>query len=237
MTIEIQPILEDDFPPLAELYPWPQVSWIKANFVQSLNGKVTDQSKELFLASQKDKYLFRYLRATADCIVIGRNTAINQPYKDIKISKKYLSARHTQKPLQLIIISNKLDFASDFFSDFTHKPILLSNKKALASHQKFLPFVIPIELGEEVVDLNLLKPTLTKLGFNRILCEGGAELITQLVNLDILDEIDLTISKQLKSALESSLFTANLKPEKEDHFYFRQILFDHENLFVRILKK
>jgi riboflavin biosynthesis pyrimidine reductase len=78
---------------------------------------------------------------------------------------------------------------------------------------------------------------LADLGFFRILCEGGPELVTQLANLDLLDEIDLTISRQLKSALESSLFTQSLKLEKEDHFYFRQILFDHENLFVRILKK
>lgn len=230
-------MLEDDFPPLDDYYPWPKGSWIRANFVQSLNGKVTDKSEELFLASQKDKYLFRYLRSTADCILIGRSTAIGQPYKDVKISKKYLSSRHTQKPLQLIIVSNKLDFASDFFTDFTYKPILLTNKRALANHQEILPFVVPIEIGDEAVDLKEIKSTLANLGFYRILCEGGPELVTQLANLDLLDEIDLTISRQLKSALESSLFTQSLKPEKEDHFYFRQILFDHENLFVRILKK
>ncbi len=230
-------MLEDDFPPLDDYYPWPKGSWIRTNFVQSLNGKVTDKSGELFLASQKDKYLFRYLRATADCILIGRNTAIGQPYKDVKISKKYLSSRHTQKPLQVIIVSNKLDFASDFFTDFTDKPILLTNKKALANHQEIMPFVVPIELGDEAVDLKKIKLTLADLGFFRILCEGGPELVTQLANLDLLDEIDLTISRQLKSALESSLFTQSLKSEKEDHFYFRQILFDHENLFVRILKK
>lgn len=237
MTIEIQQILEDDFPPLDDYYPWPKGSWIRANFVQSLNGKVTDNSDELFLASQKDKYLFRYLRATADCILIGRNTAISQPYKDIKMSKKYLSSRHTQKLMQLIIVSNKLDFASDFFTDFTNKPILLTNKKALANHQEILPFVIPIEIGDEAVDLKQIKPTLANLGFFRILCEGGPELVTQLANLELLDEIDLTISRQLKSAQESSLFTQSLISEKEDHFYFRQILFDHENLFVRMLKK
>ena len=237
MSLEIKPLLNDDFPSLAELYPWPTGFWMRANFVQSINGKVTDSSRNLYLSSKKDKSLFRYLRATADCLIIGRQTAISQPYKDVKISREYLPLRHTNNSLEVIIISNSLDFPSGFFADFRHKPFLITNRQALKKHPEILPLVDPIELGESTVDMNLLIAELTSRGFFRVLCEGGPALLTQLVNYDLLDEINLTISSSPKAFEEKSLFTNNLMLIKEDDFYFNQVLFDRENLFLRILRK
>lgn len=237
MTLAIKPLLADDFPPLLDLYPWPNSAWIRANFIQSLNGKVTDKSGELYLSSAKDKFLFRYLRATADCILIGRHTALNQPYKNVQIAKKYSNLRHSKAPLRIAIISNSLNFTSGYFEGFSNKPLLITNKIALENHQDILPLVEPVELGDSRVDLKLLKSELIKRSLNRVLCEGGPELITQLANFDLLDEIDLTVSRQIKSTDEKSLFTQSLSAKNEDFFYFQQILYDDENLFMRILKK
>ena len=237
MSIEIKHLVETDFPQIAELYPWPGDFWIRANFAQSLNGKVTDDSKLLYLATEKDKFLFRYLRATADCLIIGRQTAISQPYQEIKLSKKYLPLRHTYEPLQLVLVSNSLEFPPGFFANFNHKPLLVTNQNSLVSHSEILPWVEPIILGEVKVDLNLLKSELIKRGYLRVLCEGGPDLVTSLVNFDLIDEIDLTVSNQLVASSGKSILSSNLKTEKIDFFYFEQVLYDQENLFMRILKK
>lgn len=237
MSVEIKPLLADDFPALVDLYPWPDSIWIRANFVQSLNGKVTDTSGALYLASEKDKLLFSYLRATADCILIGRETATSQPYKNVKIAKKYSDLRHSKAPLQIAILSNTLDFPAGFFEDFKHKPLLISSQAAIKNHQEILPWVEPIALGESSVDLPQLKNMLKERGLLRVVCEGGPGLATELVNLDLIDEINLTVSKQIKSTNEKSLFTQSLALERGDAFHFKQILYDSENLFLRILKK
>lgn len=237
MAITLEQLLQDDFSNLEVTYPWPAGFWIRANFVQSLNGKVTDKSKQLYLSSEKDKSLFRYLRATSDCLLVGRNTIISEPYQNVKISKKYLPLRHTTNLIKVAIISNSLEFPDSFFKEFSKKPLLITNEAAAAKNPRLAEDVDFVLVGKTQVELSSLPSTLKSLGLKRILCEGGARLVTELANTNLLDEIDLTVASQLLARDEAGLFTKEFNPLNEGNFEFKQVLYDANNLFMRILKK
>lgn len=233
----VEQLLTSDFTNLHLAYPWPDKFWIRANFAQSLNGKVTDKTEQLYLSSEKDKSLFRYLRATSDCILIGRNTVLIEPYQNVRVSEKYLSLRHTTNPIRVAIVSNSLKFPEGFFKKFNQKPLLITNQAAAAKNSVLSKEVDLVLLGETSVELSALTTALNTFGLKRILCEGGARLMTALVNENLLDEIDLTLISRLLPSDEASLFTKDLNPLKVSDFEYQQILFDADNLFLRMLKK
>lgn len=235
MAIKVEILETSKFDNLEIHYPWPDHFWIRANFVQSLNGKVTDKTGELFLPSENDKLVFRFLRSTADCIVIGRKTLLEQPYRNIAISPAFKEFRHTDKPLQLIVISNTLEFPEGFFDNFGQSPLIVTSQLA-EKNSVGLNNVAIKPLGVEKVDLSQLPNLLLELGHKRILCEGGPGLLTNLVNHDLVDEIDLTIANQFKVSSEINLFTGALKIDKENVFNFKKVFFDHENVFLQLLK-
>jgi riboflavin biosynthesis pyrimidine reductase len=237
MEIRIEKLTADTFENLAAFYPWPARFWIRSNFVQTLNGKVTDPSKLLFLASTADKEIFRYLRTTADCVIVGAHTAISQPYQKVKPTIKYLPLRENQDPTKVAIVSNSLNISLDYLSGFLTAPIIFTNQKALDSNAEIKKYAQIVVLGEESVDLENLKPAFSSLGMNRILCEGGATLHTNLVNHDLLDEMNLTIANQFGAANQANLLSAGLDISHHDKFEFNQVLFDEKNLFLRVLKK
>ncbi|MFY9326191.1 MAG: dihydrofolate reductase family protein [Candidatus Nanopelagicales bacterium] len=237
MAITLEQLLENDFSDLKGSYPWPDQFWIRANFVQSLNGRVTDKSKQLYLSSYKDKSLFRYLRATSDCLLVGRTTATIDHYQNVSVSKKYLPIRHTNNLIKVAIVSNSLEFEDGFFKEFNQKPLLITNEVAASKNSHLSADVDFVPLGKNSVDLALLTRTLKALGMKRVLCEGGTRLITELANANLLDEIDLTVASRLLATDEAGLFTKEFNPFNESNFEFKQVLFEADNLFMRILKK
>lgn len=237
MEIRIENLTAEIFENLTTFYPWPDRFWIRSNFVQTLNGKVTDPSKLLFLASAADKEIFRFLRTTADCVIVGSHTAISQPYQKVKPTTKYLPFRATPDPINVAIVSNSLNISLDYLSGFITAPIIFTNQKALDSNPEIQKRAQVIILGEEFVDLKNLKSAFTNLGMTRILCEGGATLHTNLINHDLLDEMNLTVANQFGAANQANLLSAALDISHHDKFEFNQVLFDEKNLFLRVLKK
>jgi 5-amino-6-(5-phosphoribosylamino)uracil reductase len=237
MEIKIEPLSEQVFQNLASHYPWPDGFWLRSNFVQSLNGKVTDKTKNLYLASESDKTVFRYLRSTADCLLIGSKTAISEPYQSVKASTRFLPFRANENPVKIAIVSNTLDFPKNFLKDFKNTPILFTNQKAANENLELAEFAQIIVVGELAVEVEKIKPALIGLNLNRVLCEGGATLLTSLVNAQIVDELDLTIANRFMDYQQGHVLTDQLKGGLTEYFQFKSVLFDHENLFLRNLKK
>jgi 5-amino-6-(5-phosphoribosylamino)uracil reductase len=237
MEIKIQPLSQLVFENLMEHYPWPDHFWLRSNFVQSLNGKVTDKSKNLYLASESDKTIFRYLRTTADCLLVGSKTAVSEPYQNVKASARFLPFRKNQNSVRVAIVSNSLEFSKKFLADFSNPPILFTNQKAAALNPELAEFAQIILTGDEFVEVANIKPALIELGLNRVLCEGGATLLTSLVNQKLVDELDLTIANRFMDYQQAHVFTKQISPELNNYFRFESVLFDHENLFLRNLKK
>jgi riboflavin biosynthesis pyrimidine reductase len=237
MDIKIEPLSEQVFQNLSAYYPWPEGFWLRSNFVQSLNGKVTDKTKNLYLASEADKTIFRYLRSTADCLLIGSKTAISEPYQNVKTSARFLPLRTNENPVKVAIVSNTLNFSKNFLRDFINAPILFTNQKAATENAGLSEFAQIIVVGDEIVEVEKIKSELIELNLPRVLCEGGATLLTSLVNAQVVDELDLTIANRFMDHQQEHVFTDQLNAELTEYFQFNAVLFDHENLFLRNLKR
>lgn len=237
MAIEFEKLTSDTLARLSDYYPWPSGFWIRSNFVQTLNSKVTDSSKQLYLASNADKEIFRYLRTTADCLIVGTRTALSEPYQNVKPTAKYLSGKSNSTSTSVAIVSNSLNLPIDFLSNFSNPPLIFTNQYALDQKPDINKWAKVIILGEKSVELANLKPALLELDLKRILCEGGAALQTSLVNADLLDEINLTIANRIGASVESNLFSSEIDQAKQEDFEFTQVLVDNNNLFLRAIKK
>ncbi|MEY4379776.1 MAG: hypothetical protein RLZZ378_179 [Actinomycetota bacterium] len=56
---------------------------IRANFIVGQDGSSTHNGSSIGLSNKIDKELFRRLRTECDVVVIGGNTARNEPYKNL----------------------------------------------------------------------------------------------------------------------------------------------------------
>lgn len=110
--------------------------------------------------------------------------------------------------------SRSLDFdiTSDFFTDFTTPPILLVPHSSW-DDQELAKRIATIEsAGAEVCDagegtvqnyISVLKDR----GFKRVLCEGGPGMIGQLVDIDAIDQMYLTLDPHLSTGVETPMAT------------------------------
>ena len=56
---------------------------IRANFIVGQDGSSTHNGSSIGLSNEIDKEEFRRLRTECDVVVIGGNTARNEPYKNL----------------------------------------------------------------------------------------------------------------------------------------------------------
>ena len=110
--------------------------------------------------------------------------------------------------------SRSLDFdiTADFFTDFTTPPIILIPHSS-RDNQELIKRIATIEsTGAEVCDagegtvqdyISVLKDR----GFKRVLCEGGPGMIGQLVDIDAIDQMYLTLDPHLSTGVETPMAT------------------------------
>lgn len=185
---------------LANFYSVPKTNqnWLRANMVMSKDGHFVDQNgSSKGLSSPLDLKVLLTLRAISDAILVGANTVRIEDYKVPKLAGDYQNLN--TKPAKLIVISNSLNFnpSARMFSDPSNKPLIvtsqspdknwLENKAKLEPLCEFLVWSGPIDFAR-------LLDKLSDLGYHRIVCEGGEQLLIELLNRNLIDELDITFS-------------------------------------------
>lgn len=171
---------------------------VRANMVISADGHFVDEhGSSRQLSSPLDLKVLLTLRAISDAILVGANTVRIENYKSPKLGPDYQFLK--DKPAKLIVITKSLEFDQDLrlFSDPNNRPIFVTqqsdskdwqlNESKLANLVDFLIFPAPLDLVQVVKKIQ-------ELGYQQIVCEGGPELLRQLIDLNLVDEIDLTKS-------------------------------------------
>ena len=191
-----------------------QKNWVRANMVMSKDGHFVDETgSSKGLSNPLDLKVLLTLRALADAILVGANTVRIEDYKVPKLAGDYQALN--SKAAKLVVVSNSLNFdlSSRMFSDLENQPIIvtsasanevwLANKSKLEGHAKLLIWNGPIDFKELIGQLNAM-------GLHRIVCEGGEQLLTQLLDLDLIDELDITFANLAlgQSAPQSKLTKA-----------------------------
>ena len=163
---------------------------MRVNFVMSLDGAISGPGGLSGpLGTEADQQVFALARSMCDVVLVGAGTLRAEDY------------RPSSRPLA--VVSRRLDLAHSLrvFADRgpEHvRPMLMSTAHAVRQAPTWLREQAELVVcGEDEVDVTAVLDQLTGIGLTRVLCEGGPTLLADLLRLDLVDEILLTLSPRL----------------------------------------
>ncbi|HXU97982.1 MAG TPA: pyrimidine reductase family protein [Jiangellaceae bacterium] len=191
---------------LVAAYKYPVgVRWVRASMVTSLDGAAQGwNGRSGTLSSPADKQVFAILRALADVILVGAGTARAEKYRPDEPRQEYAALREAlgQRPTPAIaVVSRRLDLDPDgpLFSGAGESTLVLTTEQSPPDQRAELAERADVVVaGEDRVDLPRALDALTERGLHRILCEGGPQLLGQLVADGLLDDFCLTFAPLLR---------------------------------------
>ena len=184
---------------------------LRAGFVSSLDGVVAVDGVSAPLGSPADKASFRALRAVCDAVVVGAGTARAEDYGPVLFGDaagawRSEHGRSGQPPVVVVSRRGQLDPSARVLQG----PVLL-----------VVPEGVEVDLDVEVLhasDPAQIRRALHERGLQRLLCEGGPSLLTDLLRAGAVDELFLTSAptvqgygaRLLTAAVPTSLELASL---------------------------
>jgi riboflavin biosynthesis pyrimidine reductase len=212
-------------------------TWLRANFVSSLDGAVEVSGVSRALSSPEDQRVLRLLRRQCDALLIGAGTLRAERYGPMVLDEQERVWRRergmTEHPT-LVVVSGSLnmDPAQPAFAEAPVRPLVLTQKSAPAGRRAALAVTTDVlTAGTSTVDLAIARDLLHGRGLRRILCEGGPHLLGGLTAADLVDELCLTLSPLLAGAGAGRITagaTSSLRP-----MALRQVLVAGDALLLR----
>ncbi|WP_280347439.1 pyrimidine reductase family protein [Nocardia neocaledoniensis] len=202
--------LDDDA--LARCYAYPRQldrPWVRANFVNSVDGAFTVDGVSAGLGTDADHRVFTLLRELAEVIVVGAGTVRAENYggahPDPARRRAHFqhgiggSAEGTPPPIAVVTASARLDPAAKLFTDAEVAPLIITTAHADAESVAALARAGAevVVAGEAAIMPAAIPRVLAERGLQRVLCEGGPHLFGQLAEADLVDELCLTTSPRL----------------------------------------
>lgn len=194
---EARPLSVDD---LHDLYDPGENPCLRAGFVLATDGGIAYDGGSRPLQSSADEGVFHALRAVADAVVVGAGTARSEQYGPVRPRPAGVAwrGRHARLPVPpLVIVSRSLDLdpAARCFQAST---VVVTCESADPVRRGRLAEVADVVVaGADRVDLPAAVGELHERGLTRLLCEGGAQLLTGLLKAGLVDELCLTLTPLL----------------------------------------
>lgn len=166
---------------LAALYAAPQASWLRMNFVATVDGAATGaDGRSGSINNPVDKRVFDLLRRLADAVVVGAGTLRNEGYRPL------------DRPL--VVVSRRGDVPERLRGAEAGRVLLATwaGSGGLDEARELLGKEHVLVLGEHEVDLAQLRPQLAERGLHQLLSEGGPHLFHSMAEAGVVDELDLT---------------------------------------------
>lgn len=195
--------LEDGELPRLYGYPEQDATWVRANFITSVDGGATSGGSSGAMGGPGDRFIFNLLRELADVIVVGAGTVRIEGYSGAQLSaaqRQHRQARGQSEvpPLAIVTKSGHLNRDMAVFTRTEVPPLVLTCAAATAQTRRLLSGVCEVvdcSAGDpEKVDEAALLAALGARGLRRILTEGGPMLLGSLIDRDMLGELCLTIA-------------------------------------------
>ena len=190
---------------LLELYAPPADSWLRMNFISSLDGAVTRDGLSGGLGDEADHRVFELLRRWADVVLLGAGTARTEGYGAMRLpaDAERWRVEHGLAPQPVFALVTRnldLDPASPIFTEAPVRPLILTVSDAPAERRRALVEVADvIEAGESVVDPAIVRAELEARGHARIHSEGGPTLFGAFLEAGVVDELCLTLAPSLEA--------------------------------------
>lgn len=194
---------------LAAYYSFPESldrCWVRANMISSLDGGATDDGRSGGLAGPGDRALFTKMRQEADVILVGAGTVRIENYSGAQMSiaqRRDRQSRGQDEVPPIAVITHSADFEHDA-KLFTHTevpPLILTARDSVEdTGHRFGALAEVIDASgrhADRVDPVAVLDVLDRRGLRRVHTEGGPSLISLLIELDLLDELCVTIAPVL----------------------------------------
>jgi riboflavin biosynthesis pyrimidine reductase len=153
----------------------------------------SDSSRDL--TNESDLNLLLLLRALSDVVLVGANTARMENYRQPKARDEF--AFLNRKPPRLAVVSSSLDFdlTTPLFHGGQERTIVINVGSITPSPALIeIAQIVNVHHGSSPSFAMDLIAVLADLDLQKITCEGGPSLLTQLLKANAIDEYDLTVS-------------------------------------------
>jgi len=192
---------------LADLYaypdPVPSSGWVRACMVATVDGSSGDATgSSAGISAPADRALLGVLRALADVVLVGADTARTEQYRPLPARATFAERRAAagQAPSAVVAVvtgSGTLDGLSDLFAAGAGSIVVTSSRAPLERLRSVAGDDRVIVAGEEGVDPGRAVAALAGRGLRRVLLEGGPRLLGAVAAAARLDELCLTWSPLL----------------------------------------
>jgi riboflavin biosynthesis pyrimidine reductase len=225
---------------LADIYAFPDQTWVKANMVASLDGAVTIDGRSGGLSGAADRLVFTVLRSLADVIVVGAGTARAERYRQAQpddLWQQLRTGRPSAPPIAVVSRHLNLELSERLFGPAGPRTIVLTTEQLPEDRRKEAACVADVVVagGDSVTAASMLD-ALTRLGYRRILVEGGPTLLGQLAAEHLVDELCLTISPVLVGGQSARRITSRPGPPDITGMRLAGLLEDDGFLLSRYLR-
>lgn len=167
------------------------------NAAMTIDGKIATNLGDSTISSKQDLRRLHRLRSSVDAVIIGISTVIaDNPRLTVRLVK-----RHGTTPVRIIVDSiGRIPLHSKILKSASKINTIVAVTKR-ASDERIDKIksagAIVIVAGTKTVDLKELFFILKKMGFNKILVEGGGELNWSILQLRIVNELMVTVSPRI----------------------------------------
>lgn len=167
------------------------------NAAMTIDGKIATNLGDSRISSKQDLRRLHRLRSSVDAIIIGISTVIvDNPRLTVRLVKI-----HGTTPVRIIVDSiGRIPLDSKILKSASKINTIVAVTKR-ASDERIDKIksagAIVIVAGTKTVDLKELFFILKKMGFNKILVEGGGELNWSILQLRIVNELMVTVAPRI----------------------------------------
>ena len=179
--------------------------FVAATFAMTADGKITTREySPVDFTSREDKMHLLRQRALADAVVVGHST-LKKDNVRLALPKGELRDQRVadgKPPAPIrVIVSNegKIDIGLRIFESTISPILIFSTTKMPRTYQKALREKATLHLSESShVDLAWMLQQLQRdYKVRSVACEGGAALFRSMLELDLIDQLNLTIAPYL----------------------------------------
>lgn len=176
------------------VYEPPRLPWLRVNMVATVDGAATGEGgKTGAINNAADHRVFHLLRRSCDAILVGAGTARTEGYGAATVP--------------LVLVSRRGDVPDKLRSAEPGAVLLATcaSAPALAAARDALGEENVLVLGQDTVDLTLLRAQLVDRGLRLLHSEGGPHLLRDLLAAGVVDEIDATVTPRVIAGLHTRI--------------------------------
>jgi len=182
----------------------PDKTWLRMNFVSSVDGAATRDGRSGGLGDDADHRVFDLLRYEADVILVAAGTVRIERYDAMRLDDRAVAWRverglAPQPTFALVSRSLDLDPASPLFTEAPVRPVVVTVAESDPEQRARLAAVAEVVIaGDDSVKPMLLRAELAARGLHRIHSEGGPTLFNDCLEAGAVDELCLTLAPTLE---------------------------------------